>query len=384
MLSLINAERKRILPKKIMIAVILFVLLYTGYGTCQSVKYYEIWGKGGVSVSAKDNLNYTKNTTKNKWINAEYMKSLRDGPFVHRYLDRVNLDALCYINYGEKVLRDLNDQELKQFYQNRLAVIKNSMESSNSTREEKKDILKKEKRFQHLSMGYAEGWKNLNENMGKLMEILLMVTAVILLPVFGTDAGVKMEELCRTAKKGKRQLDLARLFLAFFLGSLIYVIGNILYFILRMAPFGLEGAGEPIQNSARYFFSICHITYLQQYGINLLLGFLTMLFVISFTLLTTILVRRILAGGVVLVFAGGILVLMEQIQNAGANHWFANFMPLRMIDFSHYYLDHEIYRIFGNSIPEVSWTAIVSAAISILFSVLLIVCTWKRQKKGRR
>lgn len=367
-----------------MIFLILFVLVYTGYETYQSFKHYEIWGSAGVSVSAKDNLNYTKNSTKNKWMGPEYMKSLRDGPFVHRYLDRVNMDALCYINYGERVLRDLGNQDFDQFYQNRLAIVKASIESSNYTKAEKNDLVKKESQYKKLSMGYAEGWKNLNVNMGAFIKILFVVTAVLLLPVFGSDSSVKMEELCRTTKKGKRSLNMARFFFAYLAGILIYVIGNILYFIVRMAPFGLEGAKEPIQNSRIYFYSFHHITYLKQYGINLFLGFLAMMFVISFTLLTAILVQRILAGGVILVFAGGFLMLMEQMQNSNANHLFANFLPLKMIDFTHYYLGSEMYRIFGNSMSTIQWTVIVTIALSVVFFILIIICSAKRQKKGRK
>ena len=109
-----------------------------------------------------------------------------------------------------------------------------------------------------------------------------------------------------------------------------------------------------------------------------------MLFVISFTLLTVILVRRILAGGVILVFAGGFLMLMEQIQNSNADHLFANFMPLKMIDFSHYYLGSEMYRIFGHSMNTIQWTAIVSIALSTIFFVLMVICSGKKQKKGQK
>lgn len=384
MLSLMNVERKRILPNKILIFLILFVLIYTGYGTYQSLKHYEIWGNEGVSVSAKDNLNYTKNSTKKKWMGPKYMKSLRDGPFVHRYLDRVNMDSLCYINYGERVLRDLSDQDLEQFYQNRLAVVKASIESSDYTKAEKDDLVKKESQYKKLSMGYAEGWKNLNADLGAFIKILFVVTAALLLPVFGNDSSAKMEELCRTTKKGKRSLDMARFFFAYLAGIMIYFIGNIFYFIVRMAPFGFEGANEPIQNSRTYFYSFHHITYLKQYEINLFLGFLAMLFVISFTLLTVILVRRILAGGVILVFAGGFLMLMEQVQNSNADHLFANFMPLKMIDFSHYYLGSEMYRIFGHSMNTIQWTAIVSIVLSTIFFALMVICSGKKQKKGQK
>lgn len=384
MFSLINAERKRILPKKIVIFFLLFLLIYTGYGTYQSLKHYEIWGNKGVSVSAKDNLNYTKDNTKNKWMGPEYMKSLRDGPFVHRYLDRVNMDSLCYINYGERVLRDLSDQDFDQFYQNRLAIVKTTIESSNYTKEEKNGLMKKENQYKKLSMGYAEGWKNLNTNLGAFIKILFIVTVVLLLPVFGNDSGIKMEELCRTTKKGKRSLDMAKLSFAYLAGIMIYVIGNLLYFVIRMTPFGLEGAKEPIQNSRIYFYSFHHITYLKQYAINLFLGFLAMIFVISFTLLTAILVRQILAGGLILVFAGGCLMLMEQMNNSNVDHLFANFLPLKMIDFPHYYLGSEMYRIFGNSMSTIQWTAIVSLSLSIVFFIFIVICSGKMQKKGRR
>ena len=81
------------------------------------------------------------------------------------------------------------------------------------------------------------------------------------MPLFADDAQTKMKELCRSAKNGKKRLDLARIATAFGVGSVLYFVAVIFYFFVKMVPFGFSGGGEYIQSSEDTFFpySILHM-----------------------------------------------------------------------------------------------------------------------------
>lgn len=63
------------------------------------------------------------------------------------------------------------------------------------------------------------------------------------------------------------------------------------------------------------------------------------------------------------------------------NHYFANFMPLRMTDFSHYYTGNEVYRIFGCSMSVMSWSILLSGLFA--WGLLALAISWEKVKRKR-
>lgn len=112
-----------------------------------------------------------------------------------------------------------------------------------------------------ISMGYSEGWKVLAENMGGFGILLNMVITVLILPLFGRDSGVQMEELVRSARFGQKRLHLSRILSAYLAATVLYFASMMIYFSILMMPFGFEGGNQPIQNNVRTFFHfiILHI-----------------------------------------------------------------------------------------------------------------------------
>ena len=116
--------------------------------------------------------------------------------------------------------------------------------------------------------------------------------------------------------------------------------------------------------------------------INVLIGLFTMIFMISFVLLITVLTEGIMSGAVILIFFWILLLTFDQAERYVINHYFANFMPLKMTDFQHYYIGNEIYRIAGNSISCLGWVAFVSITLSISIIILSTLLSDVRRSKG--
>ncbi len=73
---------------------------------------------------------------------------------------------------------------------------------------------------------------------------------------------------------------------------------------MKMIPFGFSGGGEYIQSSEDTFFSVFRITYAKQFAWNCSRGYIALLFVISMTILISVLMERMMAGIVAVSFYG--------------------------------------------------------------------------------
>lgn len=141
------------------------------------------------------------------------------------------------------------DEEINSFFENRIRTIKRRLDESinfNYTESEKERFMKKAEELTELRVGFSEGWKNLNRDMGSFIPLSLIMISIMIMPLFADDAQSKMKELVQSTKNGKKRLDLARITTAFGVGSVLYFAAVMFYFFVKMIPFGFSGGGEYI------------------------------------------------------------------------------------------------------------------------------------------
>ncbi len=384
MLEIIRIERKRILGIKVFLVFLAIVVLFSAYSVYSMLRSYEVPGSAGIAVTWHENLSHAKADRQKTQIDRELLNLMRQQEDGFTYVDERNLEELVAANYGGKSIGDLSDEDISSFYLRRLSNIRAMLEESQVIRYTQKEI---EQFMQHagqvseIPFGYAEGWKVLNDGMNVFVPVLLILISVLLLPLFGIDPKSNMTELYRSTKYGKVPLDHARVLAAYIIGAFLYLSGIVLHFVIKMAPFGLIGWNQCIQSNVKTFFSLYNITNLQQFLLNVMIGLAALLFVVSFLLFVTVIMEKIMASAVIFVFFWILLLLFEQMYLWPVNHYFANFMPLRMTSFSHYYVGNEIYRVFGSSLSCMKWCVLVA----VLLSGILLAATigWEKKKKKK-
>lgn len=146
-----------------------------------------------------------------------------------------------------------------------------------------------------------------------------------------------------------------------------------------MIPFGFSGSGELIQSNADTFFSVFPITYLEQFLINCLRGYVALIFVVALTVLISATTERIMVGSVVVCFFWLLLLVMEQMMQFEVNHWFANFMPLRLSGSADFYTANEIYHFGGSSFDGIVWCPLIALVISVVMTALTILWLMKER-----
>ncbi len=374
-------ECKRMMGRMVLLGFLAFVLVVSVYDSHKNLDRYNLDEQG---VTWKDNLPEARKASEGLYLDRECMEGLREDANRYGYVNGENIAELATANYG-KPLEELSDDEMECFFQTRARAIHENLAQDTEkgyTDKEIADLMDQAKSLSTLSMGYAEGWKALEETMGNFMFLLVIIIAVLALPLFGRDPAVKMEEMVRSSRYGKRQLDRARITAAYLTATVLYACSMAVYFVIVMLPFGFDGANQPIQSNVRTLFSLYDISYMQQFLWNLFRGYVVLAFMVSLALLVTILLRNILASGSFMAIFIVMLVISNQIYLYPVNHWFTNFMPVRMTDFWNFYTGNELYRIFGLSISCMSWSIVVSLILSVGFLVAGLIALHAYRKKG--
>lgn len=385
MFRIIKVEVKRILDIRMLFLFLSVVIVLSGISSFFAVKGYVIPDETGTVVTWQENLAHTKEATKGKRIGVEYLSEMRGQTEQPLYADEQRLMEIIVRNYDGKSLQQLSDEDIRNFYTRRLYNIRTMLEENGRisyTQEEIAGFMQRAEHVSDISMEYAEGWKVLNRDMGGFVQILLVLIAVVLMPLVGSDTKTNMKELYRSAKYGKRQLDHSRIVTAFLTGSLLYLVGIIIYFLMKMTPFGVEGATQVIQSNPETFFSVYNITNSQQFCLNMFIGYVALLFNISLMLLIMVFMEKVMTGAVVFTFFWILLLVFNQLYLWEINHYFSNFMPLRMTDFLHYYIGNEIYRVLGLSLSCMSWSIILTGFLTGIMVLSIVVCMKVKRKNG--
>lgn len=373
MREIIRVERKRILNLRSFLLISIVILIFSLFNSKKSLEKYNVYDSSGtIIISSKENLRESRLKKHNLILNKKTLKEVVDRKDTSRYLYNFNLVRLVSFNYKDKKVDELTENDIEKFYSQRISNLRNYLEE-NLIYYTDKDIgylISKGKELKTpLKTGYSEGWKNLNNDMADFTLIILGVISIIILPLFTHDQKTKMKELYVSTKYGKRTLVKCRIVAGIQVGVIIYSIGLFIFSLSKLMAFGIRGFNLPIQNNINNFLSTYNITYLQQYLINILIGFIAMLLMISIIYLFTILVEQILSGGVLILSFWAMMNMLPK-NIFSLNHYFANFLPYKMTDFNHYYMNNEVYTILGKTIPNIICVIIVSFIFFILFTIL--------------
>lgn len=379
MRSIIGIESKRIIKSIMTIGFFVVVVMLSINSSYQAVDRYELWDSNGFVASGRENLKHGKENGSSIEIE-EAIAALRknDGA---KYVDETNVEELLSLVYENKDVGELSDQEINLFLSNRLKIIKRRLEESTRftyTEEEKEKFLGRAE-FENLTIGYAEGWKTLNRDMGSFLPFVILLIALVIMPLFGNDPQNKMKELSCSTKNGKAKLVSARLISAFGIGSVFYLLSLICFFVIKMIPFGFHGGDNMIQSNPDMFFSTFPITFLEQFFINCFRGYAALIFVIALTILVSAITERIMVGSVILCFFWLLLFIMDKMMQFEVNHWFSNFMPLRLSGSIDFYTSNEVYRFCGNRFDSMVWCPAVSVFMAIV--MLAISILWLNKEK---
>lgn len=387
MRSVANIERKRILNRKVLIVISILIIGFSIVTAVSNLNNYNIYDQTGeVEISGWGNIKESKKKEHNSVLDENTLQDIVDRKDKSKYVYNSSNVRIANSVYMDKKLSELTKDDIKNFYDSRNGIINDMIGNSGQINGELTEVqinhfMKSSNSVKTpIEIGYAEGWKNLNNDMIDFVPLILGLISILILPIFGEDPKIKMTELYTSTDKGKNILVKSRILAGLQTGTLIYVLSMIVFSLSKLIVFGFQGGYLPIQSNAKFFFSIRNISYFQQYLLNFTIGFVAMLFIVAIVMLFTAITRQIVAGGVILAFLWIIMTMMPPV--GLINRYFVNFLPYKMTDFNSYYLDNEIYNIFGGVLNKSTLVIIVSLVLMVIFIGIAFVISNRRLNKS--
>lgn len=374
MKDVIRIELKKVLKPHIFAVLMAIVLGYSIYTSISWVSSYNIYdGNGNLLITAKENLKESKKHSMS--LDEQTIQDVAERKDKSLFAYNSNLVLLITRNYDKKVTA-LKRKDITSFYQNRTkGVVNQAAEYAGYTRTDlesaKKSVLanRGNQMKQPIKLGYKEGWYSLNLDMEQVAVFVLILVSIVVLPIFAQSPKTKMKELCLSTKKGGRVQYRARAIAGLLAGSLLYFASMLIFTITRLVVLGPQGGNLPIQSAAVYFFSAWNISYIQQFLINLAIGFLAVLLMTSIVLFCGAILEQIVSTGAVVAF---LWAFMLAPQPANITHFFSGFLPYNMLEFFGLYMNNETYLIAGFVLPRYIW--VVTVAICCLVLFMAAVC----------
>jgi hypothetical protein len=388
MREIVRVECKRILNIKTLGLILIIVLAFSIFSSVNNFASYNLYDSSGkVVLSAKDNLAESKKSDHNKALDSEALMDVINGVDKSNYLYNMNTIRVVLSTYNEKHISEMTKEDMDLFYEQRIAALETGALRPLGifTDEQIEHLLSKGSQLEApMQVGYAEGWKNLNNDMVDLLAIILMILSVILLPVFGGTAKTNMNELCHSTKHGKSIFIKAKMIAGLEITSLVYIASVFILTIAQLSVFGTSGYNLVIQSDVIYLFSTYNITFLEQYILNVVMGYAAVLFMTSIIFLITVITEQIIAGGVLITFFWIMMFTLPSnlFTSVGITHNLSNFLPYNMTNFNKFFRNNEIYEVFGQMIPSYLWVMIVTLVITACLTVATnIVADLKISKK---
>jgi len=377
MKEIIKIEIKRIIRLKNLLVIIGFVFMYSIISSINAINQYHVYDSSNQRIlSARENLSESK---KHQFaLDEEMIKDTVARKNTNPHLYNRLVSTLIAANYDVYV-EDLSADEIETFYSRWIAAT--TVNSAKTLSQ--KDIKSMEEMVARIpvpiQLGYAEGWKNVNDRMVDIVTSLVLITPFLVIPLFAKDPKTNMTDLCTATKYGKKDLTKARIIAGFTIASIIYVIALSIFALTTLLFFGFDGANLPIQSSLHYFFSPINLTYFQQFLWNACIGWAALLTLITLTLLVSVISKKVLTAALVLVFIIAIMILTPMDSNL--HYYIGIFFPHNMTNFTNYYASPFMYHIFGSTILPHYMAILVSTVVVSIFTTLTVWISLKSLKQ---
>lgn len=392
-------ELKKIFSKpvnKIVFIILAVTLCVISYFAIGDVEFVDENGKTTIGIAAASQLREEKN----KWagyITEDVLREVLEGNALikssEEYLSQdvtennkaysrqqgfsdiremINRAFGEFQSYNYYRADSVTQEEISSFYDRRTANLiewLNSDEQENRYSEQEQQFLiaQYEKLETPLYYEYADGWVALLEYAPSIIMLIVLITVFLVSGIFSDEIQLKADSIFFSAKLGRNKAIAAKIKAGFIVVSCIYWITIVLYSGIVLAVLGIGGADCAIQNGFPYWKSFYNITYLQDYLLTVLGGYLGNLFILFLSMLASAKTRsKALAVTVPFIltfipsFLSGISVLSEVL----------GLLPDQLLQICTAIKTFNLYQIGGKIIGSVP---IILTLYFILFCILLPV-----------
>lgn len=321
MLTMLLFEVKKVLSKPLNKAALLIlaaVLIIGSFLTIRDVRYIDSDGNSSTGISAARHLQEEKNQYKgyltedvlkkviqaNVAVNAsseaqsddiqENNKAAANEQAFSDIREMINLAFGELDNYDYYKIDSVSEDEVGSFYAQRIAGLKNYLnrdDVTNTFSEDEKQWLinKYESLDTPLYYEYADGWKALMDSqyLPTLTMITVLIIGFLVSGIFSDEFTWKADSIFFSAKLGRGKAILSKMGAGFVITTVLYWSIVFLFGIIVLTVLGFSGGNCAVQTGVSNWNSIYNITYLQDYLISTVGGYIGSLFIVTLAMLVS-------------------------------------------------------------------------------------------------
>lgn len=199
--------------------------------------------------------------------------------------DMINRAFGSFQSYNYYRADSVTQEEISSFYDRRTANLvewlkSDEQENRYSEQEQQFLIAQYEKLKNPFYYEYADGWAALLEYAPSIIMLVVLTTGFLAAGIFSDEFQLKADSVFFSAKLGRDKAVAAKIKAGFIVVTSIYWITIVLYSGIILTVLGFGGAGCAIQNGFSNWKAFYNITYLQDYLLTVLGGYLGNLFIL--------------------------------------------------------------------------------------------------------
>lgn len=323
MTQMVKYEIKKILSKtggKIALSLVLLMVIAVSVFAIRSVDFVGTDGNSIYGVRAAKELRSLKSAwtgylTEDVFaevirLNAEVEKTpeaqSKDPQESNKAYARKQgfLDIRDIINSALSPFRDYNYYNIDgadpgvaaEIYERRITNLENwlaSDEAKDRYSEAKKEFFIDQYNGLETPMYYedSDGWQSLLEYSQTVIMLTMLILSFLVCNIFAGEYHLKAASVFLSSFEGRRKGVRAKLLGGLALISIVYWAAVILYTVVVLSALGSDGWNCPIQASLYGWKSLYNITFLEDYIMTILGGYIGVLFILSAELFISVLTR---------------------------------------------------------------------------------------------
>lgn len=193
--------------------------------------------------------------------------------------------------YDYYVPDHLTPEDAKYFYSNRELHLREWLEgpaANQYTEEEKAFLIQRYETLQTpLQYDYMEGWKQLTASTTMLVMIMVLILGFLTASIFSGEFQLKADAVFFASRYGREKAVTAKIKAGFLLVTGIYWLMMLLHAAVVLGVLGADGAGCMIQTNGSKWMSFYHITFLQEYLLIAVGGYVGALSILFLTMIVS-------------------------------------------------------------------------------------------------
>lgn len=301
---------------KIVLILLALCLCVVSYFAIGSVDYVDENGEERIGIAAASALRKMKNQWAGPVTEDVLRKVLKENELINNSEESLSKDVTennkayakkqGFSNIREMINRafggfqdynyyrvdSVTQEEIGSFYGRRTAnlvawLYSDEQENRYSEQERQFLIAQYEKLETPFYYEYADGWTALLEYAPSIIMLTVLIAGFLVSGIFSDESQLKADSIFFSAKLGRDKAVAAKIKAGLIVVTSVYWIMILLYSGIVLAVLGSGGADCAIQNGFEYWKSFYNITYLQDYLLTVLSGYLGALFILFLSVLVS-------------------------------------------------------------------------------------------------